>query len=110
MRPHAPTPHIPFGRGRMWRCDDRLSGDGGSSGPPLALLPGVQETLRVERLLDARVQLVRVGAPLALELAALQPPDAVLAADRAAEADREVEQLVARVVRALRLVRVVVRE
>src|SRR5205085_2040226 len=76
----------------------------------LALLPGVEQPLRVEGLLDARVELVGVGAPLALELAALQPAEAVLAADRAAEADREVEQLVAGVVGAPLLVGVVVRE
>ena len=76
----------------------------------LALLAGVQQVLRVEGLLDPVVQVVARRAELVLELAALQPADAVLAADRAAEAQRELEQLVARVVGALLLVEVVGRE
>src|SRR3954453_15107711 len=76
----------------------------------LGLLPGVEQALRVERLLDRRVEPIRLGAPLPLELAALQPADAVLAADRAAEADREVEQVVARRVGAALLVGIVGRE
>src|SRR5204863_4343043 len=62
----------------------------------LTLLAGIQEPLRVERLLQAQVQVVRVRTELVLELAALQPADAVLAGHRAAEPERELEQLVAR--------------
>jgi len=56
------------------------------------------------------VQVVAGLTQLMLELPALQPADAVLAADRAAEPQREAEQLVARVVGALFLVEVVGRE
>ena len=76
----------------------------------LALLAGVQQVLRVEGLLHPQVQVVAGRSELVLELAALQPADAVLAGDRAAEAQRELEQLVARVVGALFLVEVLRRE
>src|SRR5690242_387453 len=56
------------------------------------------------------MQVVALRAELMLELAALQPADAVLAADRAPEPQRELEQLVARRVRAALLVGVVGRE
>src|SRR5947207_6940760 len=75
-----------------------------------ALLAGVQEVLRVEGLLDPVVQVVACRAELRLELAALQPADAVLAADRSAEAQRELEQVAACVVGAPRFVEVVGRE
>ena len=42
------------------------------------------------------MQVVGLRAELMLELAALQPADPVLAADRAAELQRELEQLVTR--------------
>src|SRR5258708_29975218 len=82
----------------------------GPSRPGLTLLAGVQQVLRVEGPLDPVVQVVARWAELVLELAALQPADAVLAADRAAEAQRELEQLVARVVGALLFVEIVGRE
>src|SRR5215212_900431 len=77
------------------RVSGRTSVPGAGRRVWLGLLPGVEQALRVERLLDRGVEPVRLGAPLALELAAFQPADAVLAADRPAEADREVEQVVA---------------
>src|SRR3712207_9078945 len=57
------------------------------------LLSGVQQALRVERLLDRQVQVDGAGRPLLLQLAVLEDPEAVLAGDGAAEADRHREEL-----------------
>src|SRR6478752_6079922 len=73
----------------------------------LALLAGVEQVLRIEGLLQPRVQVVAGGAELSCELAALQPTDAVLAGHRPAESQRELEQVVAGCVGAPLLIRVV---
>ena len=57
--------------------------------------------MRVEGALDGVVEVERRGLPLAGQLAALDPADAVLAADRATERHRQREQLLRRGLRAL---------
>src|SRR5215208_7309585 len=98
-----------FARASVGDPGDHVVG-GGPDARALGLLPRVEQALRIESLLDRGVQPVRLRPPLALQLAALQPPDPVLAADRAAEADREVEQVVAGRVGAALLVGVLGRE
>src|SRR5205807_820766 len=61
--------------------------------PPRELLPRVEQPLGIERPLDRLVHGDRLGSPLALERAALDQPDAVLARDRAAERAGECEQV-----------------
>ena len=75
-----------------------------------AFLARVEQALRVEGLLQPQVQVVARRAELVLELAALQPADPVLARDRAAEAQGELEQLVTGSVGAALLIGVVGRE
>src|SRR4051812_35216634 len=75
-----------------------------------ALLAGVEQVLRVEGLLQPRVQVVARRAELALELAALQPADPVFAGNRAAQAEGELEELVASRIRASLFVGIVRRE
>ena len=60
------------------------------------MLPGVEEALRVEDSLDLGVKLERARRPLLLQLAPLQPAEAVLPGDGATEAGREDEQLCGR--------------
>ena len=62
---------------------------------PCQLRPRVEQALRVERALDLLVQLERPRLPLRLQAPALEPADAVLAGDRAAERDDQREQLLA---------------
>src|SRR3954462_14201908 len=81
-----------------------------SDGGGLALLARVQQVLRVERLLQPRMQVVADGTELPLELSALQPADSVLPGDGSAEMERELEELVAGGISAPLLVGVVGRE
>jgi hypothetical protein len=57
------------------------------------LLSRVHQPLGVERALNRLVQLERTRRPLTLELSSLRVADAVLARDRAAETDGELEQV-----------------
>ena len=118
----ADREHCERKRDRRERVTEQRDQLAGEEQPELALaqcperlriyrfLPGFKQVLRVERLLHPQVQVVAGRAELVLELAALQPADAVLAGDRAAEPQRELEQLVTRVVGALLLVEVLRRE
>src|SRR5205085_175769 len=68
------------------------------------LLPRIQEILRVERTLDGGVQLRALRAELFAQPLRLHRADAVLAGDRASEAQREREQLFGCARRELRVV------
>src|SRR5262245_59524952 len=74
------------------------------SSEPRELLAGVEQPFRVERPLDLLVQLERPRRPLTRELSALDPTDAVLARDRAAEPHGEPEELLGRLFRPRELV------
>src|SRR3954464_6698710 len=54
---------------------------------------GIQDVVRVKRLLDAPVELHRLGSDLVGQPGPLQPADAVLAGDGAAEPDRQIHDL-----------------
>src|SRR6185436_12801336 len=82
------------------RCDRKVL-----THRPRQLLPRVEQVLRVEETLDLLVQLERARAPLARELAAFEDAESVLARDRAAEPDGEVEEILDRELGARELVR-----
>src|SRR5690348_2758352 len=70
-------------------------------------LAGIEETLRVERLLDAEKTLERLGRELGTHAADLLDPDAMLAGDRAAHVDAQLEDAIAEFDRALAIARLV---
>ena len=78
----------------MYSCPRRRARRAASR--ELAFLPGFSRPLGSNAGLDRPVQRDRRRAPLALELAALDEPEPVLAGDAAAEPHREVEQLLGR--------------